>query len=147
MLRAEESVVVGRPIEEVFAYLTDPSKVPEWQSSALEARLETEGPMRAGSRAVETRKFLGRKLESKMDVLEYEPPKLFTIKVASGPVPFQVTNTLSETGAGTRVDAVIEGEPGGFFRLAEPLVVRAVQRELRGNLETLKDVLEGRAGA
>jgi uncharacterized protein YndB with AHSA1/START domain len=147
MVRAEESVVVGRPIEEVFAYLTDPSKVPEWQSSALEARLETEGPMRAGSRAVETRKFLGRKLESKMDVLEYEPPKLFTIKVASGPVPFQVTNTLSETGAGTRVDAVIEGEPGGFFRLAEPLVVRAVQRELRGNLETLKDVLEGRAGA
>jgi uncharacterized protein YndB with AHSA1/START domain len=147
MVRAEESVVVGRPIEEVFAYLTDPSKVPEWQSSALEARLETEGPMRAGSRAVETRKFLGRKLESKMDVLEYESPKLFTIKVASGPVPFQVTNTLSETGAGTRVDAVIEGEPGGFFRLAEPLVVRAVQRELRGNLETLKDVLEGRAGA
>jgi hypothetical protein len=40
---------------------------------------------------------------------------------------------------------VVEGEPGGFFRLAEPLVVRAVERELRNNLATLKDVLEARA--
>jgi hypothetical protein len=39
-------------------------------------------------------------------------------------------------------DVVIEGEAGGFFKLAEPLVVHAVERELANNLATLKDVLE-----
>jgi uncharacterized protein YndB with AHSA1/START domain len=145
MLRAEESVVVQRPIDEVFAYFTDPATLPEWQASALEAQLEGEGPMRAGSRAVETRKFLGRRMESTMEVLEYEPPRRFTIKTSAGPVPFQVTSDLSEEDGGTLVRSVVEGEPGGFFRLAEPLVVRAVERELRNNLATLKDVLEARA--
>jgi uncharacterized protein YndB with AHSA1/START domain len=145
MLRAEESVVVQRPIDEVFAYFTDPATLPEWQASALEAQLEGEGPMRAGSRAVETRKFLGRRMESTMEVLEYEPPRRFTIKASAGPVPFQVTSDLSEEDGDTLVRSVVEGEPGGFFRLAEPLVVRAVERELRNNLATLKDVLEARA--
>jgi uncharacterized protein YndB with AHSA1/START domain len=145
MMRAEESIIVERPIDHVFAYFTDPATIPEWQSSALEIRLEGEGPMRAGSRVVEKRKFLGRTMESTMEVVEHEPPRRFTIKVSSGPVPFHVTNDLSETESGTLIRSVIEGEPGGFFRLAEPLVLRAVQREFRNNLATLKDVLESRA--
>ncbi len=144
MVRVEDSIVVARPIEEVFAYLTNPETIPEWQGSALEARLEGEGPMRAGSRVIETRKFLGRRLESSMEVAEYEPPRRFAIQASSGPVPFKATNSLSEVDGGTRIDAVIEGEPGGFFRVAEPLVVRAVERELRSNLATIKDLLEAR---
>jgi uncharacterized protein YndB with AHSA1/START domain len=144
MVTVEETIVVERPIEEVFAYFTDPARIPEWQSSALEAHLDGEGPMRAGSRVLEKRKFLGRQMESTMEVLEYEPPHRFRIKASSGPVPFEVTNTLNAAEGGTRINAVLEGEPGGFFRLAEPLVARAVARELRNNLETLKDVLEAR---
>ena len=121
MLKVEESVMVDRPIEDVFAYLTDPVKIPDWQSSALEARIEGGGPMRAGATVLEQRKFLGRRIESTMEVLEYEPPHRFRIKVSSGPVPFEVTNTLGAADGGTRIDAVLEGEPGGFFRLAEPL--------------------------
>ncbi|MBA2536713.1 MAG: SRPBCC family protein, partial [Actinobacteria bacterium] len=63
MVRVEDSIVVARPIEDVFDYLTDPETLPEWQGSALEARVEGEGPMRAGSRVLERRKFLGRRLE------------------------------------------------------------------------------------
>ncbi len=144
MVRVEDSIVVARPIEDVFDYLTDPETLPEWQGSALEARVEGEGPMRAGSRVLERRKFLGRRLESTMEVVEYELPRRFAIKVGSGPVPFTATNSLSEADGGTRIEAVIEGEPGGFFRLAEPLVVRALGREMRNNLATLKDVLEER---
>lgn len=142
MLKVEETVVVGRPIEEVFALLTDPARIPEWQSSALEAHLDGGGPMHVGSTVLEQRKFLGRRMESTMEVLEYEPPHRFRVKASSGPIPFDVTNTLSAAEGGTRIDAVLEGEPGGFFRLAEPLVGRAVARELRNNLETLKDILE-----
>lgn len=144
MVHVEESIVIERPIADVFAYMTNPETIPEWQGSALEAALEGDGPVHAGSRIVERRKFLGRRMDSTVEVAEYEPPRRFAIKVTSGPVPFTATNVLSETDGATRIDTVIEGEPGGFFRLAEPLVARGVQRELRNNLETLKDVLEAR---
>jgi uncharacterized protein YndB with AHSA1/START domain len=144
MLRVDHSIVVERPIDEVFAYLTDPETAPEWQASALEARLEGSGPMRAGSRVIETRKLLGRRMESTMEVVEHEPPSRFVIRASSGPVPFTVTNVLSQADGGTRIDAAVEGEPGGFFRLAEPLVARAVERELHNTLATFKDVMESR---
>jgi hypothetical protein len=38
----------------------------------------------------------------------------------------------------------VEGEPGGFFKLADPLIERALKRQVRNDLETLKDLLEAR---
>ena len=37
---------------------------------------------------------------------------------------------------------LVEGEPWGFFRLAGPLLERAVRRQFRADLGTLKDFLE-----
>jgi uncharacterized protein YndB with AHSA1/START domain len=142
MIRVEHSVVVSRPPEEVFAYSTDPANVPEWQGSALEANIG--GPIQAGATGREVRKFLGRRMESTMRIEEYEPPRKFALRVTSGPVPFRFEQTTEPDGGSTRISVAIEGEPGGFFKLAEPLVERAVKRELEGNYATLKDILEAR---
>ena len=62
-----------------------------------------------------------------------------------GPVPDQDwTYTFEEMPAGTRLTRAVEGEPGGFFKLAEPLIERALKRQVRTDLETLKDLLEAR---
>jgi hypothetical protein len=45
---------------------------------------------------------------------------------------------------GTRFTPRIEAEPGGFFGLIGPVLERAIKRQIRTNLETLKDLLEGR---
>jgi uncharacterized membrane protein len=142
MARAEHSVVIEQPPDRVFAYLSDPGNLPKWQASALEAMQEPPGAMAAGTRIRELRKFLGKRMESVMEVTVYEPGQEFSLKVVSGPIPFHVRQTFESLGAGTKIDVVIEGEPGGFFKLTEPLVVRAVGRELANNLETLKDILE-----
>ena len=55
MVRVEHSLVIERPPAEVFAYTTDPDKLPEWQSTALEAR--SEGPVQQGAHMTEVRKF------------------------------------------------------------------------------------------
>jgi len=142
IIRVDSSIVIDRPPEEVFAYATDPAHTPEWQSSALETSVD--GPVQAGASGKEVRKFLGRRMESTMKIEAFEPPRRFALQVTSGPVPFHVEQTVEPEGAGSRVYAVIEGEPGGFFKLAEPLVERAVRRELEGNFATLKDILEAR---
>ena len=145
MVRAEESIFVERPIEEVFGYLTDLDSVPEWQTNVLFLQLDSPGGLRVGARLIELRKFRGRKVESVVEVTEYEPPFRYTTRVQSGPIPFEISNVFSETGGGTRIDAVVEGEPGGFFGLVEWRVVKAVERELWNSLATLKDILEARS--
>ena len=143
MAKIEFSIDVRRPVEEVFAYLTDPTNLPEWQSGALEASVQ--GPLQTGQTITETRKFLGRRIESKLAVEQYEPPRKFAARVTSGPVPFRFEQTTEPEGSGTRVSVLVEGEPGGFFKLAEPLVERALRREIEGNSATLKDILEARS--
>jgi uncharacterized protein YndB with AHSA1/START domain len=145
VVRAEETVFIERPIEEVFAYLTDLERVPEWQTNVLFLQLQGPGGLRTGARLVELRKFLGRKVESVVEVTKYDPPHRYTTKVQSGPIPFEISNLLSESGGGTRIDAAIEGEPGRFFGLIEWRVVKAVERELWNSLATLKDILEARS--
>jgi hypothetical protein len=36
----------------------------------------------------------------------------------------------------------VEGEPGSFFKLADPLIERFFKRQIKSDLETLKDLLE-----
>jgi uncharacterized protein YndB with AHSA1/START domain len=143
--RVEVGIVVGRPIAVVFAYLTDPVTLSEWQPTVVEARLEDAAPLREGSRVLETRKFLGKRLHVTMQVVEHDPPRRFAIESVSVPLPFRVTSSLAEVGAGTHVNAILEGDPGRLFRLGESFVVRAAERELRRNLAMLKRILESRS--
>ena len=145
MVRIEFSIDVDRPPSEVFEYLTDAASLPEWQSSAVEAHWE--GEKARGARVREVRKFLGRRMESELEVTEYEPDRRFALKVLSGPVPFSVLQTLEPRNGGTRVTFLGEGEPGGFFKLAEPIVARTAERQFKSDFETLKDVLEARSAA
>jgi uncharacterized protein YndB with AHSA1/START domain len=145
VIHFEFSVDVGRPPSEVFDYITDADRLPEWQSSAVEAQWQ--GEKAQGARIREVRKFLGRRMESELEVTEYEPDRRFALKTLSGPVPFSVTQMLEPRDGGTKITFVGEGEPGGFFRLGEPIVARVAERQFKSDYETLKDILEGGASA
>ncbi len=145
MVKIEFSLAVERPPEEVFEYLTDPEHLPEWQAGVIEARKESESPMGVGTQMRDVRTFLGRKMESTVEVTAYDPPTTFGLKVLSGPVPFSVMHTLESTNGGTRITFAGEAEPGGFFKLAEPIVARTAERRFKTDFETLKDLLEARA--
>jgi uncharacterized protein YndB with AHSA1/START domain len=142
MIHLEHTVEIDRPPAEVFDYMMDMENLPEWQSSAIEAHWE--GERAAGSRIKEVRKFLGRRIESELEVTEYEPNRRFCLKTLSGPVLFSVEHTFEATTGGTRITFVGEGNPGGFFKLAEPMVARAAERQFKGDFATLKDLLEAR---
>lgn len=145
MARAELSVVIDRPVEDVFAVMTDPERQPEWSSATQEAKQISPGPTGVGSRARFVAKFLGRRIENESEVTEFEPNRRFTAETKSGPFPFRIAMTFTPVGPGTRVDLSIEAEPGGFFKVAEPLFVTLGKRQFENDLATLKDLME--AGA
>jgi carbon monoxide dehydrogenase subunit G len=143
-MQMEHTVVIQRPPSEVFAYLTDVSKLPEWQTSASEATVE--GEMRLGAHVHEVRSMLGKRAESTLEVSEFEPDRKFSLRVVSGPLPFEVRHTLTEDDGGTRLDWVGEADTSKFPRFAVRMVAGAVEAQFKADLERLKSLLEAGGG-
>jgi len=145
MIKVKTSVVINRPVEEVFEYMSDPSNNVQWQSGTIESKQTSEGPAGVGTTTQSVTQFLGKRLESTGEITEYEPNRRVGVKSTSGPIPITATTTFEEVEGGTKVTLEGEGDVSGVFKLAEPIVARTAQRQFEGNYLTLKDVLE--AGA
>ena len=144
MLKIESTAVINRPVEEVFAVLSNLENSPKWSSAFLEVTKTSEGPIGVGTAWRAVQKAFGQGLESEVEVTEYEPNRKWTQKGKS-PFPVQIQATFESVDGGTRVNLRLEGEPGGFFKLAEPLVAMMAKRNIEGDLANLKDLMEAHA--
>ena len=147
MLKIDYSVVIDRPLEEVFAYVTDIEKMPVWSSEVEKAWKTSEGPMGKGTTFSSVAKVLGRQIENTIEVTEYEPNKKWFLKPTSGPVSGDIEFHFESVAGGTKFSVALEAESGGFFKLGEPIVNRMLQRQYETNGATLKDLLEAQAEA
>ena len=145
MAKVESSTTIKRPVEDVFGVLSNPENDPKWQSGSLEAKQTSTGPIRVGTTARFVSKFLGRRIEVEGEITEFEPNRSFAARSKSGPFPLQLSVTFEPIEGGTRVNTTIEGEPGGFFKLAEPLIVSVSKRQSQSDLDNLKDLMEANA--
>ncbi len=145
MLKLDLSITINRPVEEVFAVLSNPENGPKWSSGSSEAKITSQGPIGVGTRYRSVRQALGRRIESETEITEYEPNRRYATKSISGPFPMESAVTFERVEGGTRVTGTLMGEPGGFFKLAEPLLVRTAKRQFEGDLANLKDLMEAHA--
>ena len=148
MPRAEASIVINRPIEEVFEFLTDPANNLLWQGGASESERTSEGPAGVGQTGRLVLTFLGRRMESTWETTEYEANRVMAYKSTSGSVGYEGRWTLEPVEGGTRYTYVLDTESGlgGVFgRLADPLVGRLYQRQMQADLGNLKELLEAQA--
>jgi uncharacterized protein YndB with AHSA1/START domain len=145
MTKLEASVVINRPVEEVFTFVSDFENSTQWMAELVEAKQTSEGPLGVGTTVSAVAKPLGRRAESTQEVVEYEPNRKFAIKSISGPVNSQDNYTFESVAGGTKVTRVAEAEMVGFFKLAEPLAVRMMRRQFDTNFANLKDLLEAQA--
>ena len=142
VIRIEVTLAIERRPEDVFELLSDIERLPEWQSSALEA--QTDGPLEQGSRVRERRRLLGREADSELEVVVYERPKRLTLRSLGGPVEFTVDHKLVAEDGGTQLRFVAEAEPGGLLKLAGPMLARTAEHEFRQDFDRLKELLEAR---
>ena len=142
MIKVETEVVINRPSDEVFAYISNFENNPRWQSGMVEARFTTDGPLHVGSTYDQVTTFLGRRIESTFEVLEYVPNHMVKASTTSGSFPITFARIVEAHSDGTRVKAIIEGDASGFFKLAEPLLKRMVQRSVEADYRNLKAVTE-----
>src|SRR5918999_5926957 len=112
MATAEVSTTIRRPLEEVFAVVSDPESAPKWSSGSLESTKTSAGPIGVGTTSRAVSKFLGRRIETELEMTEFEPNRRFVSRSKSGPFPIEATVTFEAINDGTRVNAIIEADPG-----------------------------------
>jgi uncharacterized membrane protein len=142
MTKIERSIVIERPVDDVWQFVHDTTKDALWQTTLRESEHLTDGPFDVGTRVREVRQFLGLRVEVAWEVTEYEPHTRSSIKGISGPVPLDGSYLFESQNGGTRFTVVGELDAHGLFKLAEPVFARMTSRELGANLGHLKDLLE-----
>ena len=142
MFQTSNSIFINRNPQDVFNVIIDPAKQSAWQNMADSAAWTTDGSPGVGSAMKVSAKFLGRKIENEIKITAWEPPHRLDYQFVGGPYPAQVTNTLESQGEGTLLTSMSQGEFGSFFKLAEGLVARQLEKQLATNFESLKLLME-----
>lgn len=146
MTEVRMSTRINRSAAEVFAYLADMANNPKWQRGQERCTWTSEPPLRLGSTYDQEARFLGKKIVSSFEVVEFEPERLIRIRSTSGTMPIDVTRSVSPLGPDScTVRAIVRGDPPGFLRLLGPLLDRMVERSVGGDYRRLKDLLEAAA--
>ena len=86
--------------------------------------------------------FLGKRIEYVNEIVEYAPPTRLRMQSVKAPFPMTVDYEFAETDNGTLVRIRAGGSASGFYRLAGPLLDRAVRKGVAGDLRRLKTILE-----
>jgi uncharacterized protein YndB with AHSA1/START domain len=142
------TIEIARSPEEVFAYVTDPSRLAEWQESVVSSRAEGTGPPGVGTRASVTRRIGPLERAMTAELAELSPPRSWAVRGVDGPVRGNVKGTIAplDDGARSRVTLELELVGYGIGKLLVPLVVRSqARKEMPTNLRNLKERLESGA--
>jgi hypothetical protein len=140
-------ILIRAPRSNVAAYAMNPDHDPDWIGGIREARMATPPPLRLGSRVERVARFLGRRFHYVLEIAELRPATLLGMHSVSGPFPMQVTYSFADANGGTRMGIRVEGDAGGFFRLAAPLLALMVKRNVSRDLRSLKGRMERSATA
>jgi uncharacterized membrane protein len=138
VLEFENTIRIDRPVEEVFAFLSDFENIPKWNYYVLEVRQLSEGLIGVGTTYHQVRKSDQQDLR----VIEFEPGHTVAVKTLPQSSPdLEMRFTLYEEGITTRVRdewKLNTGRPAIFERLAGGRIKSAVAE----NLARLKELLE-----
>ena len=139
-MQRTQQIEIGRSPEDVFAYLTDPSKLSTWQDAEEVTQL-TPGPLGAGTRLREIHNVLGRRRVEITEFVVYEPGRQFEIRMVDGP-PLDGRWDFEPSAVGTRLTFTPIVRLTGFRQRFEPVIVLATLLVFRRFHRRLKRALE-----
>jgi uncharacterized membrane protein len=135
--------IIERPRAEVASYAMDWRNDRDWIGALTDVQLMSDGPFGVGSQVKRVASFLGRRIEYVNEVVELKPEKRLAMRSVKAPFPMTVVYEFEDSGqARTRMRIRAGGEASGFYRVAGPMLSRAVRRGIAGDLRRLKERLE-----
>jgi uncharacterized protein YndB with AHSA1/START domain len=136
------SVDIARNPEDVFAYITDVPRHPEWQEGLVSVTVETEGPVRVGTRVVHRRRLGPQTVSTTSEITAYDPPHALSFRGIDGPIRAEGSQRVEPAGDGSRVSFQMELKGQGLGKLMLPMARKQAARQVAVSHEKLKRILE-----
>lgn len=144
MASFSHSVEIPRPPADVFPWLLEQDKVPQWTGHLERYERLDDGPLGRGSKVRQVLDVSGRTIDVTLEVTGYEPPSGAQTRFSTNGIEVVNSYALEAAGAGTRLTQSVEAKPSGLTaRMLVPVVQPRLEQKLTKDLERLRETLSG----
>lgn len=148
-VRVEYNIVINRPVEEVWAFTSNPDNAALWIEGVRESKLNPPGKMEVGATGRQVVEMgFGMESEADYEVTAYVPNETLSYQVTSGLLAgFGVIEAIAPTAGLSEASLLtwsLQGTLDGSSRLLKPIYTEMFQSRLERDFATLKALLESR---
>ncbi len=138
-------IVVDRPVEQVFAYVSNVRNNVEWFRGARAVRVLSIVDYGLGARYEQDTQLFGWRFTSQIDVTEHAPPARLTQLSTVSATPFTATFNFEPIDGGRATRLVLDTHVVGasVYRYMGPWFFPLLRRAVVKRMHTLRDILEG----
>ena len=136
-------IVIDRPLNEVAAFVADPTNAPRWYANIKSVEWKSAPPLAVGSRVAFVAQFLGRRLAYTYEIVDLIASDRLVMRTAEGPFPMETSYRWEAVDAfRTKMTLRNRGQPAGFSKLVAPFMAAAMRKANQKDLAALKTLLE-----
>jgi NAD(P)-dependent dehydrogenase (short-subunit alcohol dehydrogenase family)/carbon monoxide dehydrogenase subunit G len=128
MVRLQETLVVPRPLVDVFHYISDFSHVAEWDPGVSESRKLSSGAIEVGARFQVIVTFGLSRTPMEYVITAYEPLERVVLKGEGGSIHAIDTIHFAQTDGGARIDYTADITLTGWAGCTEPFLQGVLKR-------------------
>ena len=145
-IRTESRITIASSVDDVWAYVCDVGRWPEWAPTVLECWIRGGAPLQPGSRVEQRAKDLGRTHARSQEVTDVDPPRFVAFAGRMGTSASRWAMELEPLEDG-RTDAMmgIEVDLTGPMRAVPGLLKRSLQRVSDREMTAIKAAVESDA--
>jgi uncharacterized protein YndB with AHSA1/START domain len=129
MVKIQGSMVVARPVEDVFDFVADERNEPKYNPRMIRAEKTTPGPVAQGTRWSATVTSRGRPVDMEMEVTDYTRPTRLGSTTRMPTAEIRGTVTFEPDPAGTKMRWSWQLQLKGALKLLGPLIARQGRRQ------------------
>ena len=142
MASFSHTVTVAKPPAEVFPWLLEADKVPQWTSRLKTYEIQGDGAIGRGTRIRQVLTVGGSDLDIELEITGYDPPRSAESRFSTNGIDVETTYALREASGGTELTQTLEGKANGFkARLLLPVVQPKLEAKLTEDLKSLRELL------
>ena len=143
MVEFQHSVVVNKPVNEVFAYMADFHNNPKWSPDIAEVtKTSSAATIGMGTTWRQVVIARNRKLPYDLTVDQFEGNRMYHFKGTGSALDYEVTCRFNPDAGGTKVSIAVSGHVKGFAKLFRGAVERSFREAITTSTDNLRKVLE-----
>jgi uncharacterized protein YndB with AHSA1/START domain len=143
MAHIKTSIVIRRPQDETFTYLTDPRNAKDWSTELVDVTYD--GDLTEGTTGVDTRRMGRKHVVMPWIVTAYERPERIVFEYGR-PFPATAVYSFRADHGGTLVTCDTELRPRGLWRMLAPVMAAEAKKVDAVQFQKVKEILEARGG-